>query len=422
MEPATLEYALAKDEQDPLGSFRERYALPVNRDGDPSIYFCGHSLGLQPFQSNYYVKEEMDRWARLGVKGHFDGEPAWVDYQDRLQQILCGLTGADPGEVVIMNTLTVNIHLMLVSFYRPTRDRYKILVEYSPFPSDQYAIKSQIRYHGFAVEDALIELKPRTGEYKVRMEDIEEIIDLHGPSLALVYFGSVNYLNGQAYSLPSLVQKAHAAGAFFGLDLAHGAGNLLLKLHEWEVDFAVWCTYKYLNGGPNSLAGCFIHQKHHAGTPIPRFEGWYGHDLQRRFIMEPDFIPMPGAAAWQLSGPPILSLAGMRAGLEDFEEAGMERLRNKSVQLTAYLGSLLDSLQDPRLVIITPADPEMRGCQLSLRLDPPDKRIFHRLMDSGVVVDWREPGIIRVAPVPMYNSFREVYAFYVILRQILKDL
>ncbi len=421
MGPANLEYALEKDDQDPLKPFRDRYAFPVSREGNPSIYFCGNSLGLQPYQANYYVKEEMDRWARRAVKGHFEGEPAWVDYQDGLNQILCGITGSEPGEVVIMNTLTVNIHLMLVSFYRPTRDRYKILVEYSPFPSDHYAVKSQIRYHGYAVEDALIELKPRPGEFHMRMEDIEDIIDQHGPSLALVYFGSVNYLNGQAYSLPSLVRKAHSAGAIFGLDLAHGAGNLILKLHEWEVDFAVWCTYKFLNGGPNSLAACFIHQMHHGPQGLPRFEGWYGHDRQRRFLMEPDFLPMSGAAAWQLSGPPILSLAAMRAGLEDFEEAGMQRLRNKSMQLTAFLESLLLSLHDPRLNIITPDNPEMRGCQLSLRLNPPDKRIFHALLDAGIVVDWREPGIIRVAPVPMYNRFQEVYAFYVLLAQILKS-
>lgn len=415
-------FAIQSDHADELAIFRTHYHIPLHKDGQESIYCCGNSLGLQHKDARQDVNKELDRWAGLGVKGHFEGDPPWFSYQDELVSIMTELVGARTGEVTIMNTLTVNIHLMLVSFYKPTKTRYKIIVEHAPFPSDMYAVKSQIRYHGFSVEDALIEIKPRDGEYTLRLEDIEEVITLHGEQIALIYFGSVNYLSGQVLNIPSVVNHAHRVGAFFGLDLAHGAGNLILNLHDWQVDFAIWCNYKYLNGGPNSLAGCFVHQLHHTDPGLPRFEGWWGHDKNRRFLMEPDFHPVPGVEAWQLSGPPVLSLAGMKSALGDFKSAGLNNLRNKSILLTGFLYSLISSIEDPRLFIITSADPEARGCQLSMLIQPPDKRIYYQMLDLGIVVDWREPGIIRIAPVPMYNTFEEVYLVYTRLAQILQAL
>lgn len=414
-------YAFQSDQSDPLAVRRADYAIPLDHSGNPVLYCCGNSLGLQPLQARLDVIHELDRWAGLAVKGHFEGQPPWFNYQDELVKALTEVVGAHTGEVTIMNTLTVNIHLMMVSFYRPDKHRYKIMVEHSPFPSDLYAIKSQIRFHGFDVEEALIELKPRPGEFILRAADIEEAIRRHGEQLSLVYFGSVNYLSGQVLSMPMLATLAHQAGAYFGLDLAHGAGNLILKLHDWDVDFAVWCNYKYLNGGPNSLAGCFIHHKHHQYPTLPRFEGWWGHDKSRRFLMEADFKPIPGVEGWQLSGPPILSMAGMKAGLMDFRRAGMDRLRSKSILLTGFLQRLIESIDDPRLMIITPGEPGERGCQLSILIQPPDKRIYYQMLEAGIVVDWREPGIIRIAPVPMYNSFEDVYLLYTRLVRILAN-
>lgn len=415
-------YALQLDQIDSLSEWKSKYIFPKDEAGDPCIYFCGNSLGLQPAQTRNDVNLELDRWAEYGVKGHFEGDVPWYTYQDDLVEQLTRIVGGLPGEVTIMNTLTVNIHLMLVSFYKPTPGRYKILVEYSPFPSDLYAVKSQIRWHGYEVEDALIELKPRPGEYTVRIEDINEVIHQQGEQLALVYFGTVNYLNGQVYALDSVIRQTHSIGAYFGLDLAHGAGNLVLELNKSEVDFAIWCNYKYLNGGPNSLAGCFIHQKHHQNKSLKHFEGWWGHDKVRRFLMEPEFQAMAGVEAWQLSGPPILSLAAMRAALNDFSKAGMVNLRNKSILLTGFLETLIESIEDPRIKIITPGDPAQRGCQLSILIQPPNKNIFLKLIKAGIVVDWREPGIIRIAPVPMYNSFLEIYQFYQRFQQILKSI
>lgn len=414
-------FAVQSDQSDVLAEFKSNYLVPLHKPGQPTIYCCGNSLGLQHKDTRMDVNKELDRWADLGVKGHFEGDPPWFSYQDELVSTLTDLVGARQGEVTIMNTLTVNIHLMLVSFYRPFKDRYKIMVEYSPFPSDLYAVKSQIRAHGYSVEEALIELKPRVGEFTLRLEDIEEAIRAHGEQLALIYFGSVNYLSGQVVNIPAMVDLAHQTGAYFGLDLAHGAGNLLLNLHEWQVDFAIWCNYKYLNGGPNCLAGCFIHQRHHSNTGLVRFEGWWGHDKNRRFLMEPDFVPLPGAEAWQLSGPPVLSMAAMKAPLVDFKRAGMVQLRNKSILLTGFLQTLIELIDDPRLSIITPNDPESRGCQLSILLQAPDKKIYYQILASGIVVDWREPGIIRIAPAPMYNTFGEMYLLYTRIAHILKS-
>lgn len=414
-------YAIQSDQADPLRAWKSNYLFPLDQSGQPVIYCCGNSLGLQHIQTRVDVNAELTRWAELAVKGHFEGNPPWFNYQDSLVDTLTEIVGALPGEVTIMNTLTVNIHMMLVSFYQPTQSRYKILVEYSPFPSDMYAIKSHIRLHGYEVHDALIELKPRPGEFTIRTEDIQDAIYQHGDQLNLIYFGSVNYLNGQVFSIPDIVKMAHQSGAYFGLDLAHGAGNLLLKLHDWQVDFAVWCNYKYLNGGPNSLAGCFVHETHHTSN-LPRLEGWWGHDKSRRFLMEPDFQPIPGVEGWQLSGPPILSLAAMKSPLGDFKLAGMVNLRNKSILLTGFLQTLIESIEDPRLTIITPDDEELRGCQLSILVQPPDRKLYDQLLASGIIVDWREPGIIRIAPVPMYNSFEDVYQLYRRLVHILRNL
>ncbi|MEP7322374.1 MAG: kynureninase [Saprospiraceae bacterium] len=416
------QYALSQDIQDPLRSYRDRYSFPRDKRGNAAIYLCGNSLGLLPLKARDYIQKEIDRWADFGVKGHFEGDIPWVSLQDSLVAHTTKLVGALPGEVTIMNTLSVNIHMMLVSFYRPSGKRNKILIEWNPFPSDIYALKSHIRYRGLDPKEVLVELKPREGEYVLREEDIHEVIKKHEDDLALVYFGSVNYLNGQVYSFPGLVDAAHSVGALIGFDLAHGAGNIILNLHQWNVDFAVWCHYKYLNGGPNCLAGCFIHEKHFNNTEIQRLEGWWGHDKERRFLMEPDFIPMQGAEAWQVSGPPTFSLAGMKAALEDFEAIGMKALRDKSIKLTSYLYSMMESIGDSRIQIITPKEADQRGCQLSIRIHSGDKRIFYALLEQGIVVDWREPGLIRVAPVPMYNSFNDVYLFATCLAAILKSI
>lgn len=418
--PDQIIFAEEQDRLDPLAFLRNQYNLPKERHGSPSIYLCGNSLGLQPLKAHEYVSQELNRWAALGVKGHFEGDLSWVDYSKSMVLATSKIVGAQADEVTIMNTLTVNIHLMLVSFYRPEGKKNKILIEHSPFPSDMYALKSHLRFKGLDPHEVLIELKPRHGEYIIRKEDIETCFYDHGDTIALVYVGSVNYLSGQAFDISDLAQNAHRHGAMIGVDLAHGAGNIILKLHDWEVDFAVWCHYKYLNGGPNSLAGCFIHRHHHGKAGMSRLEGWWGHDAQRRFLMEPDFIPMTGVQAWQLSGPPILSLAGMRAGIEDFYAVGMETLRAKSVILTQFLQDLILAIDDPRIRIISPLTSDQRGCQLSIMLSPPDKKVFEALIASGVVVDWREPGIMRVAPVPMYNSFEEVYKFVSIFKYILK--
>lgn len=415
-------FALNQDLDDPLRSIRDRYHIPLDKNGKEYVYLCGNSLGLQHIKTKAYVQKELDRWASLGVKGHFEGDTPWATYQDDLVAHTTRLVGALPGEVTIMNTLSVNIHMMLVSFYRPLGKRNKILIEWTPFPSDMYALKSHIRLRGLDPRDVLIELKPRQGEYILREEDIIQTILKYKESLALVYFGSVNYLNGQVYTLPSIIHAAHASGSLIGFDLAHGAGNIELDLHTWNADFAIWCHYKYLNGGPNCLAGCFIHQSHFKDEHMQRLEGWWGHDKNRRFLMEPDFIAMPGVEAWQVSGPPTLSLAGMKAALEDFEEIGMQALRKKSEALTSYLYSLIQDIRDPRLTIITPSEVDDRGCQLSMLLTPADKKIFYALLDQGIIVDWREPGIIRVAPVPLYNSFEDVYIFAERFASILKAL
>ena len=414
------DFAIAMDERDRLKEFRGRFLFPKTEAGE-CVYLSGHSLGLQPKTAAAYVEEELKEWARLGVEGHFQAKNPWMPYHRLLAEQTAELVGAEPREVVVMNSLTVNLHLMMVSFYRPTRERHKIVVERGAFPSDQYAVKSQIRFHGLDPATSLIELTPRADEACLRDEDIEELIEREGDTIALILLGGVNYQTGQAFDMEGITRLGRARGCVVGLDLAHAAGNLPLKLHEWGPDFAVWCSYKYLNGGPGCVAGCFVHERHARAWDVPRFAGWWGHDEQSRFEMGPDFQAMSGAEGWQLSNPSIVSLAVLRASMDIFHEAGMERLRAKSISLTGYLEFQLNQLLlNPLLLkqnvsqkfsIITPVEPDRRGAQISIRIHQKGRALCERLAREGVVGDWREPDTFRVAPVPLYNSYRDVFRF-----------
>lgn len=412
-------WALEADNSDPLKKFRDRFHLPLDPDtGDPMIYFCGNSLGLQPKKALEYVMEEMEDWASLGVEGHTEARHPWMPYHEFLTRSMARIAGALPEEVVVMNSLTVNLHLLMVSFYRPTPQRRKILIEYSPFPSDRYAVSSQISFHGYDPATDLIELKPDLDEL-VSLDSILDLLDRQGDEIALVLLGGVNYYTGQVYDMKAITKKAREKGCMVGFDLAHAAGNIPLDLHDAGPDFAAWCSYKYLNSGPGSLSGVFIHERHARSTDIPRFAGWWGHDKKTRFKMGPDFVPMTGAEGWQLSNPPILPMATMRASLDLFDEAGMNALREKSEKLTGYLEFLLKTLESDDIRIITPELPEERGCQLSIQVRGGDKTLYDRLSRQGVIADWREPDVIRVAPTPMYNTFEEVYQFVEKLKSIL---
>jgi kynureninase len=404
------DFAIAMDERDPLRSYRERFLLPKNGAGD-CLYLCGHSLGLQPKTAVEYIEQELKDWAQLGVEGHFHAKNPWMPYHRLLTEQTAELVGANPIEVVVMNSLTVNLHLMMVSFYRPTADRHKIVVERGAFPSDQYAVKSQIHFHGFDPATSLIELTPRPGESCLRGEDIDGVIERSGDEIALIMLGGVNYATGQAFDMARITRSGHARGCVVGFDLAHAAGNVQLKLHEWGPDFAVWCSYKYLNGGPGCVAGCFVHERQARAWDLPRFAGWWGHDEQSRFEMASDFRAMPGADGWQLSNPSIMSLAVLRASMDIFHEAGMERLRAKSVALTSYLEFLLDQEESPNFSIITPREKERRGAQISIQIPENGRALCERLAQEGVVGDWREPDTFRIAPVPLYNSYRDVFRF-----------
>jgi kynureninase len=404
------DFAIAMDERDPLKGFRERFLFPKLAGGD-CVYLCGHSLGLQPKTAAAYIEEELKDWADLGVEGHFHAKNPWMPYHRLLTEQTAELVGAKPLEVVVMNSLTVNLHLMMVSFYRPTRERHKIVVERGAFPSDQYAVKSQIHFHGFDPATSLIELTPRPGESCLRHEDIALLIESAGDHIALIMLGGVNYATGQAFDMERITRLGHARGCVVGFDLAHAAGNLLLKLHDWGPDFAVWCSYKYLNGGPGCVAGCFVHARHARAWDLPRFAGWWGHDEPSRFEMGSEFRAMSGADGWQLSNPSIVSLAVLRASMEVFREAGMERLRAKSVSLTSYLEFLLNHKASPNFSIITPHEKEGRGAQLSIRVSQNGRALCQRLAQAGIVGDWREPDTFRVAPVPLYNSYQDVFRF-----------
>ncbi|GAB4329128.1 MAG: kynureninase [Flammeovirgaceae bacterium] len=421
---ATLEFARMLDSHDDLAQFRECFYFPQHQ-GKKVIYFCGNSLGLQPKTLRSFIEQELKDWENLGVEGHFKAKNPWFSYHKLLTESTAKLLGAKPSEVVVMNSLTVNLHLMMVSFYRPTPKRFKILMEGGAFPSDQYAIESQVRFHGHTPKEAIIEIHPRKNEYTIRTEDIAEIIEQHSDELALVVFGGVNYYTGQAFDMKTIAEEAHRVGAFVGFDLAHAVGNIPLQLHQWKADFAVWCSYKYLNSGPGGVAGAFIHERHANKHNIPRFAGWWGHDEGERFLMQKGFKPISGAEGWQLSNAPILSMAALRASLAIFKEARMERLINKSKQLTSYLEFLIHHIntqqEKTQIYIITPIEQEERGCQLSLIFSHAGKYIFHQLTQRGVVADWREPNVIRVAPVPLYNSFEDVFQFYSILKEILDE-
>ncbi len=407
------------DEVDPLKKYRDQFHLPMQKNGEPYIYLCGNSLGLQPKSTRAAIEQELLDWENYGVEGHFHAKNPWMPYHEFLTNAMANVVGAKPIEVVVMNTLSVNLHLMMVSFYRPTAKRSKILIEFDAFPSDKYAVESQIKFHGFDPKESLIELKARDGEECIRMEDIEKVIEEEGDEIALIMIGNTNYYTGQFFDMKHIAKLGHAKGCIVGFDCAHGAGNVELNLHDSGVDFAVWCSYKYLNSGPGSLGGCFVHERHAYNKNLPRFAGWWGHNKETRFGMRDGFDPIPGVEAWQLSNPPILSMAAIKASLEVFEEAGMNNLRTKAVKLTGYLEYLIDELKDDRIKIITPRDTSQRGCQLSIQVRSADKTLFDKITKAGVIADWREPDVIRVAPIPLYNSFGDVWRFVEVLDKAL---
>jgi len=409
----TSDFASELDAKDELRNYRSEFHIPLQKNGEEYIYMCGNSLGLQPKRTKEYLNQELEDWATFGVEGHFHAKNPWMPYHEFLTESYAKIVGAKKSEVVAMNTLTVNLHLMMVSFYRPTKDRYKIIIEADAFPSDIYAVESQIKHHGYSVNDSLIKLTPRDGESAIRTEDIAEIIDREGNEIALIMLGGVNYYTGQVFDFEKITKSAQDKGIIVGFDLAHAAGNIKLDLHNWGVDFAVWCSYKYLNSGPGSVAAAFVHEKHHA-TNLNRFAGWWGHNKEDRFKMPDSFNPIQSAEGWQLSNPPILSLAAIRASLSIFDEVGMDKLVAKSKELTNYLLYLLNTIDTDRIEIITP---EERGCQLSIRVKNGNKTLFDVITEKGVVADWREPDVIRVAPIPLYNSFQDVFNFYVILKE-----
>jgi kynureninase len=403
----SISFAKSLDQQDPLASFKHQFHL-LEKEGKHVVYLCGNSLGLQPKNAKAAIEQELNDWAEFGVDGHFDGKNPWKYYHHFLTENAAKVVGAKPHEVVIMNNLTANLHLMMVSFYKPTATRYKIMMEATAFPSDQYAMETQARFHGLNPDEAIIELKPRAGEYTLRTEDILAQIEAHKDSLAIVMMGGVNYYTGQAFDMKSISTAAHKVGAIAGFDLAHAAGNLHLQLHDWDVDFAVWCTYKYLNSGPGGTSGVFVHERFANRPDIVRFAGWWGHDEKERFLMKKGFKPMEGAAGWQLSNAQIFPMAIHKASLELFAEAGMENLRAKSVLLTGYLEFILQAFSE-HLTIITPSDPNQRGCQLSIIVKENGKALFDYLCSQNILPDWREPDVIRMSAVPMYNSFEDIY-------------
>jgi kynureninase len=419
-------FAKNLDEKDSLKHFRNQFYIPKQSNSKDVIYLTGNSLGLQPKITRNYIEQELKDWETFGVEGHFHSKNPWMPYHEFVTENLAEIVGAKPVEVVAMNSLTVNLHLLMVSFYRPNGKRNKIVIEKGAFPSDQYAVESQIAFHarqkakGKSLnENLLIELTPRENENILRTEDIVETIRENGEEIALILLGGVNYYTGQAFDFEAITRVGHEIGAIVGFDLAHAAGNLLLSLHDWNVDFAAWCSYKYLNAGPGGIAGIFVHEKHTKNVDLPRFAGWWGHDKDTRFLMRPEFIPIQTAEGWQLSNPPIFQLAALRASLEIFHEAGRENLREKSIKLTNYLEFLLKEIETDRIEIITPNSSNERGCQLSIRVKNADKSLFKTISEKGVIADWREPDVIRVAPVPLYNSFTDCWNFVEILKESL---
>lgn len=410
-----IEFAQSLDNNDPFKEYRNKFHIPAGKEGNELIYFAGNSLGLQPKTVRQYVEQELLDWEKMGVEGHMFARNPWLPYHEFLTDQTAALVGALPEEVVNMNSLTVNLHLMMVSFYRPTPSRNKILIEANAFPSDHYAVQSQIKYHGYDPEESLVEMKPRPGEDIIRTEDILEKIENDGESIALIMFAGVNYYTGQAFEMEKITDAGHKKGCFVGFDLAHAAGNLKLDLHNWDCDFAVWCSYKYLNGGPGAIAGAFVNKRHLLDMTIPKFWGWWGQDKATRFLMDHDFRPIPTVESWQLSNPPILQLAALRASLDIFHEAGMDALREKSELLTGYMEYLVNENNNGNIEIITPENKTERGCQLSIRAKQNGKFLHKKLNSAGVICDWREPDVIRCAPVPLYNTFMDIWKFTEIL-------
>jgi len=420
----TLTYAKAQDASDSLASFRDKFHHPII-DGKKVLYFTGNSLGLQPKSAREYVNKELDEWAKWGVEGHFEAENPWVSYHEILTPASARLVGAKESEVVCMGTLTNNLHLLFVSFYKPTAKRFKIISEAKMFPSDRYLLETQARHHGLDPDEAIIEVAPREGEHLIREEDIIATIEKHSDELALVFFGGMNYFTGQLFNMKKLTEVAHQHGAIAGFDLAHAAGNVPLELHDWDVDFAAWCTYKYINSSAGNTAGLFVHDRHGNDTSINRFAGWWGHNKERRFLMENTFEPMQGAEGWQISNAPVMGMAILKASLDIFDEAGIHNLREKSLKLTSYLefifNDVVSKYPEFKIEIITPTDPQQRGAQLSIKLIGTDKVFFEKLTKAGVISDFRSPDVIRVAPAPLYNNFEDVYQFGQTLNRLLAE-
>ncbi len=415
-----IDYAKTLDELDPLAKYKSEFHIPKDKDGNDLIYFCGNSLGLQPKTTKTYINQELNDWANLGVEGHTEAKNPWLPYHEFLTESTARLVGAKPIEVVTMNSLTANLHFMMASFYKPTAKRYKILIESDAFPSDKYAVESQLRHHGYDDKDGLILWSPRVNEDCLNYNDLEHILNTQGHEIALILIGGVNYYTGQFFDLKRITTLGHKAGCKVGFDCAHGAGNVNLDLHNSGADFAVWCTYKYLNAGPGSLSGCFVHERHANNKNLNRFTGWWSHNKTTRFNMRDEFDVLPGAEGWQLSNPPILSMAAIKASLDLFDSIGMETLIKKSKQLTSYFEFLLKQLGEDTIKIITPSNPNERGCQLSIQVLNADKNLHDKLTKSGVISDWREPDVIRCAPVPLYNSYLDVYHMVDKLQTILK--
>jgi len=414
-----LEYAKQQDQLDELSNYRNQFHIPKDKNGNELIYFTGNSLGLQPKSTKSYINQELEDWANFGVKGHTEAKNPWLPYHEFLTESMANLVGAKPIEVVTMNTLTANLHFMMVSFYQPTKTRYKIVIESDAFPSDKYAVESQLRHHGFNDKEGLILWKPRKNEELLHFEDLEAILESQGEEIALLMIGGVNYYTGQYFDLKRITELGHIHGCVVGFDCAHGAGNVELSLHDSGADFAVWCTYKYLNSGPGSSAGCFVHERHAYNKNLNRFTGWWSHNKETRFNMRHEFDVLSGAEGWQLSNPPILSMAAIKASLDIFNEVGIKKLVEKSRKLTGYFEFLINGLNNKDIKIITPTNPEERGCQLSIQVNNADKGLHDKLTKAGVMSDWREPDVIRCAPVPLYNSFKDVYNMVEKLKGIL---
>ena len=414
-----LDFAIKKDKEDPLNKYRNEFLIPTNNKGEDLIYLCGNSLGLQPKKTSDYIQQELIDWAKFGVEGHTDAKHPWLPYHEFLTNSMAKIVGAKPSEVVIMNSLTTNLHLMMVSFYQPSKNKYKILIERDAFPSDKYAVESQLKLHGYCEKKGLIQWKPREGEELCRIEDLERIMQEQGDEIALIMIGATNYYSGQLYPLKKITEIGHQFNCLVGFDLAHGVGNIQPNLHDTGADFAVWCTYKYLNSGPGSLGGCFVHERHANNSALNRFAGWWGHNKKTRFNMRQEFDVLPGAEGWQLSNPAILSMAAIRASLNLFDKAGFSNLISKSKSLTGFLEYLINELNNSKINIITPKNPQERGCQLSIQVKDANKKLHTQLTKSGVISDWREPDVIRVAPAPLYNSYQDVYEFVQRLKKIL---